>query len=345
MNHKINLMNDYNLTAHPEVIGALAAAGNRRYTGYGDDEETLRACDLIRVEAGLPGADVYLLSGGTQTNMIAARAFLRPHEAIIATETSHIYNHETGAIEAAGHKILPFAGSDGKLLPGEIEQAIANHVDEHMVRPKMVYLSQATEYGTVYSREELVEIKEACVKHGLYLYVDGARLGYAMAAEGGEGCGIKEVAAEADAFYIGGTKQGLLFGEALVISNENLKKDFRFILKQGGGMLAKGFVLGIQFRVLFQNGLYYKLSKQANEKAKKLRDGIRELGYEFEIESVANQVFPIVDNQVMAELEKDFLFEKWHRKDEGRMSIRFTTTWATPDENIEALLSALKKLR
>jgi threonine aldolase len=345
MDDRINFMNDYNLTAHPEIIEAIAAAAGCRYRGYGEDEETQRACGIIREQSGLPDADVHLIPGGTQTNLIAARAFLRPHEAVIAAETAHIYTHEAGAIEAAGHKILPCETPDGKLPPEYIENAVSTHVDEHMVKPKMVYISQATEYGTVYSKKELSEIKKACAKHDLYLYVDGARLGYAATAKGGCDCGMKEIAKEADAFYIGGTKQGLLFGEALVISNDRLKKDFRYILKQSGGMLAKGFVLGIQFHALLRDGLYYRISGQANETAEKLRKGIRGLGYDFEIDSVANQVFPILCNAEIQELQKGFLFETWHELSGDKASVRFTTTWATSDDDIEALLSSLKMLR
>jgi threonine aldolase len=213
-----------------------------------------------------------------------------------------------------------------------------------MVKPAMVYISQATECGTVYSKEELLAIKDVCAKHGMIFYIDGARLGYAIASSEPYPFTMNDIAGIADAFCIGGTKQGLLFGEALVICNPALTKDFRFILKQNGALLAKGFLLGIQFRAIFRNGLYYTLSRQANAAAEKVKKGIAGLGYDFEIDSVANQIFPILDNKAIAELEKAFLFEKWHKINESQSSIRFTTTWATSDDDVDALLAVLRKV-
>jgi threonine aldolase len=344
MSDQVSFLNDYNMVAHPDIIKAVSDASERRYDGYGTDEETSLAIDAIRDHIGVSDADVHLLSGGTQANLVAASAFLRPYEAVVAAETAHIYTHETGAIEATGHKVLPRKTKDGKLRPDDIENEVRAHTDEHMVKPAMAYISQATEYGTVYSKDELLAIRDVCTKHGMILYVDGARLGYAITSDNPYPFTMNDIAGVADAFYIGGTKQGLLFGEALVICNPALTKDVRYILKQNGALLAKGFLLGIQFRAIFQNGLYYTLSERANFMAKKIRAGIMESGYDFEIDSVANQVFPILDNAAIAELEKDFLFEKWNEVSEYQSSIRLTTTWATSDDDVDALLNALARL-
>jgi threonine aldolase len=331
------------MVAHPAIIKAVADASERRYDGYGTDEETSLAKAEIKEHIEIGDADVHLLSGGTQANLVAASAFLRPYEAVIAAETAHIYVHETGAIEATGHKVLPRKTKDGKLRPEDVESEARAHADEHMVKPAMVYISQATEYGTVYSKDELLAIKDACAKHGMLLYVDGARLGYAITSGDPYPFTMNDVAAVADAFCIGGTKQGLLFGEALVICNPALTKDFRYMLKQNGALLAKGFLLGIQFRAIFRNGLYYTLSERANFMAGKIREGVAELGYGFEIDSVANQVFPVLDNAAITELEKGFLFEKWHEVSDEQSSIRLTTTWATSDDDVGALLDALAR--
>jgi threonine aldolase len=333
-------MNDYNQTAHPVIAKAVAGSLNTYYPGYGVDDRTEHAKDIIRKLIGNEHADIHLMVGGTQTNLIAISAFLRPYEAVIAPNTAHINVHETGAIEATGHKILPFKTDDGKLTARDIRAAMAAHEDEHTAMPQLVFISQASESGTVYRKSELIELRNACDEFGLLLYIDGARLGYALASEHCD-LDLTDIARFADAFYIGGTKNGLLFGEALVIVNPTLKKDFRYSIKQRGGLLAKGFLLGIQFEALFENDLYFELAAHANKMAAKLTSEIKKSGYDFLVDTQTNQVFPIVSKEVAEQLETQFSFEKWRRIGENELAIRFITTWSTTADDISALLVQL----
>jgi threonine aldolase len=367
MTAKINLLNDYNTVAHPRVLAALeqAAVAQERFLGYGLDEHSEAARSLIRDLVGDRTADVHFLMGGTQTNLTALGAFLRPHEAVIAAVTAHINGHETGAVEATGHKILTCESADGKVCARDIEPILAVHDNEHLTRPRLLFISQATETGTVYSLSELEELGCFCRGHDLLLYVDGARLGPALAAEGAD-VGLTDLARVADAFYIGGTKNGALFGEALVITNPTLQQDFRYAMKQRGAMAAKGFVLGIQFEALLGGGegsgtsgasgtgieacgggsededcLYLELARQANRQASRLREGLHAAGYRLEVEAFTNQVFPIVTEQAAANLERDVYFERWNRLGDDELSIRFVTTWLTTDEEVQVVLSAV----
>ena len=336
----INLMNDYNQAAHPRVLAAIEKLADRRYAGYGLDEECRAAAADIRTVFGCPDGDVHLMPGGTLTNLTAIAAFLRPHQAVIAPATAHIYVHETGAIEAVGHKILTASTEDGRLQPRQIEKRIEEQTDEHMAKPGLVYLSQSTEWGTVYRREELTALRDLCHRHGMVLFVDGARLGYALMSER---CDMSpaEFAAIPDAFYIGGTKNGLLFGEALVIVNAALRQDFRYLIKQRGGLLAKGFLLGAQFRAIFEEDLYFCLAKTANQTAEKLTEGLKAKGYAFEVPTESNQVFPIVEAAALPRLEAAILFERWHVLTDQRVSIRFVTTWATTEAEISQVLDLM----
>jgi threonine aldolase len=339
----INLMNDYNTPAHPAILAAIEAAAGNKYVGYGTDDACTRAGAAVRKLLGNEAVDVHFMVGGTQTNLTAISAFLRPHEAVIAPATAHINVHETGAIEAVGHKILSFGSPDGKARPENIEEILEFHVDEHMVKPRLLFISLSTEYGSVYTRAELAALKACCVENDLLFYIDGARLGYALASEV---CDLEptDIARFADAFYLGGTKNGLLFGEALVICNPLLREDFRFIIKQRGGLIAKGFLLGIQFDALLADGLYFKLAAEANRMAALLRDGLTELGCDFEVEPQTNQLFPIVDAKTAEALSENVLFEVWHSLPGGMTSIRFITTWATTEQEIRDVLKLLNKL-
>jgi threonine aldolase len=334
-------INDYNQIAHPVIAKAITGSLNQYYPGYGVDSRTENAKDIIGKSIGSEHADIHLMVGGTQTNLIAISAFLRPYEAVIAASTAHINVHETGAIEATGHKILSFNTDDGKLTARDVRAAMEAHEDEHMAKPKLVFISQASELGTVYRKSELVELRNACDEFDLLLYIDGARLGYALTSEHCD-LDLPDIARFADAFYIGGTKNGLLFGEALVIVNPTLKKDFRYSMKQRGGLLAKGFLLGIQFEALFENNLYFELAAHANEMAARLTNEIGALGYDFLIETQTNQVFPIVSKAVAEQLETQFSFEKWRQIGENELAIRFITTWSTDSDDIASLLDQLK---
>ena len=336
---KINLMNDYNYTAHPRVLEAIRDAGGTRFTGYGTDEECAVVAELIRNLTGRPDAEVHFFTGGTQTNLTALGAFLRPHEAVIAPASAHIFMHETGAIEAAGHKVLTLPSSEnGKACPDGVEAVMDAHTDEHMVKPKLLYISQTTELGTVYTLDELMRLRSVCDKYGLYLYIDGARLGCALASSVCD-FSLMDIAALADAFYIGGTKNGLLFGEALVICNPLLCPDFRYLMKQRGALLSKGFLIGIQFRAAFEGGLesslYLELARKANDMAALLTQKLVSAGVPMLTETMSNQVFPCVSEETLVRLEEAVLFERWPADRETGIPIRFVTTWQTTEDEIE----------
>jgi Threonine aldolase len=337
---KINLMNDYNMTAHPSVLDAIQEASGQRFPGYGADEECDAAAEIIRKMADRSDAEVFFFVGGTQTNLTALGSFLRPHEAVVAPGSAHIFVHETGAIESAGHKVLTTDFSDGKATPESVENVVKYHTDEHMVKPKLLYISQTTELGTVYSLSELTELRQLCDKYGLYLYIDGARLGCALSSSVCDFT-LKDIASLADAFYIGGTKNGLLFGEALVICNPSLAPDFRYLMKQRGGLLSKGFLLGIQFQAIFKNDLYFELAKKANTMAASLSQKLSGAGIPMLLDTITNQVFPCVSEETLGRLEEHVLFERWPAYSEQGIPIRFVTTWQTTEEEIEAVLKLL----
>lgn len=335
--------NDYSEGAHPQILKAMMNTNLQQNDGYSLDVHTAHAKELIRLEIKRQDADIHILVGGTQTNLLGISCALRPHQAVICAETGHINVHETGAIEATGHKVLGQKTEDGKLTPAHIQNALDFHTDEHMVQPKMVYISNSTEVGTQYSLQELEDISRFCRQHGLYLFLDGARLGSALTSADND-LTLADIARLTDLFYIGGTKNGALFGEALIISHPDLKPDFRYLIKQRGAMLAKGWLLGVQFEELFQNHLFYDMASHANEMADKLRKGIAACGYSFHWNSRTNQLFPILPNTVMEALKKDFLFSTQLVIDEGHTCIRLVTSWATQPEAVTAFLNALEKL-
>ena len=339
-----NFRNDYSEGAHPAVLAALAAHNGEHVVGYGADQYCARAAQLIRDLCRCPGADVQFLIGGTQTNFTAVAAFLRPWEGVICAHTGHVNGHEGGAVEATGHKLLQAqAGPDGKLTPELILPLVEEGRNEHVVLPRLVYISDATENGAVYTLAELEALSSCCRANGLLLFLDGARLGAAFGAAGND-LTLPDLARLTDAFYIGGTKNGALFGEALVLLNDALKPDFRYNIKQRGGMLAKGWLLGIQFEQLMQGDRYVQLAAHANAMALKLKAGIAALGYPFACDSVTNQQFPILPDGVVEALKPDFGFEFSSKPDAGHTCIRLVTSWATPEGNVDAFLAALKAL-
>lgn len=336
-----SFQNDYSEGCHPNILKALESSNLNQTQGYGLDIYSSQAKDLIKEYLGCMDADIHFISGGTQTNLLAISAFLRPHQAVIACQTGHIATYETGAIEATGHKVVTGPGKDGKLTIEIIDGLVKDHHFEHMVKPKMVYISNPTEYGTLYSLSELKALRNYCDQNNLYLYCDGARLG--MAIEAGD-ADLKDHYELTDVFFIGATKVGALLGEALVIRNQNLKEELRYLTKQRGALLAKGRVLGLQFQTLFTDHLYFKLAGYANAMAQKLADGLKNEGCRFLIESKTNQIFPIMDHEKIEQLNEDFLFYTWEQVDENQSAIRLITSWATPESAVEAFLEAYKTL-
>ncbi len=342
----IYFRNDYSEGAHPKVLQALVETNLVSTPGYGCDEYCACARELLRERFACPNADVHFLVGGTQTNLTAAAAFLRPWEAIIAADTGHIAVHETGAIEATGHKVYVVPGVDGKLAPDAIRTAVRDHqtgTEEHMVLPRMVYVSDSTELGTIYTRAELQALSDTCRELGLYLYLDGARMAMALTAQGND-LVPEDFAQLCDAFYLGGTKNALLFGEALVIVNNALKPYFRNVMKQHGGMLAKGRLLGVQFAAILQDDLWLQTARHANELAQRLAAALTAMGVPLYAASPTNQVFPIFTNAQVEALRQNFSFEFIARVDENHSAIRFVTSWATRPEDVETLLEAVRSL-
>jgi threonine aldolase len=333
--------NDYSEGAHPRILNALNESNFEQAEGYGEDGYTQKAVELLKQRIGRNDIDIHLLSGGTQTNLIAISAFLRPHEAVIAANTGHILVHETGAVEATGHKIISIEVEDGKLNYLHIKAALDSHTDEHMVKPKLVYISNPTEIGTIYNKAELEQISRICKENNLFLFMDGARLGSALCSEENN-LELSDLGRLVDAFYIGGTKSGALIGEALVICRDQLKEDFRFHMKQKGALLAKGRLLGIQFVELFRDNLYFDLARHANLMAGLLKDAISKAGFKFLVNSPSNQLFPILPNQLITELQKNYSFIVWAKVDADNSAIRLVTSWATKEDAVLAFIEDLK---
>lgn len=335
--------NDYSEGAHPRILEALRETNLEQAIGYGQDHYSLEAAELIKEAVGRGDVDIHFIPGGTQTNLIAISAFLRPHEAVIAPVTGHIEVHETGAIEATGHKIITMPGEAGKLRVVDLRQALAVHKDEHMVKPRLVYISNATEVGSIYTKAELKSLSEFCLQHELLLFMDGARLGSALVARAND-LTLRDIAQLVDAFYIGGTKNGALIGEALVICTHELKADFRFHIKQKGALLAKGRLLGIQFRELFRDNLFFELAEHANGLAEKIQAVLAAKNCPLLIQSPSNQVFPILPHTVIQELEKTYSFEIWQGVDANHSVVRFVTSWATQETAVDSLVADLERL-
>ena len=332
--------NDNSEGAHPQVLQALTDTNAVQTVGYGMDPYCQAAADTIRRLCAAPDADVHFLVGGTQVNLVTIDAFLQSYEAVIAAQTGHVSTHETGAIEATGHKVCTVESPDGKLTPALVESVLAQHNGtEHMVLPRLMYISDTTEIGTIYTKAELTALRQCCDAHGLVLYLDGARLGSALTAPGND-LTLPDLAALTDAFTIGGTKNGALFGEALVLTRP--LPHYRWHMKQRGAVLAKGRLLGIQFQALLEDGLYFDLARHANQLALRLRDGIAALGYPFPVDSPSNQQFPVLPNAAVQKLQElGYEFEIDHVVDADHTCIRLVTSWATPESAMESFLRDL----
>lgn len=331
---------DYLEGCCPQILEALQATNLEQTLGYGEDPHCAEAARRIRYVFDCPDADVHFLVGGTQTNVTVISALLRPHQGVLCAESAHINVHETGAVEHSGHKALALPAPAGKITAAQVRDALqAHHSDfsrEHMAQPGMVYISFPTELGTIYTKRELEELHQVCLDWEIPLFIDGARLGYGLEASG---CNIlpKDLPRLCDVFYIGGTKQGALFGEAVVFSDTHLSEDFRYFIKQNGGMLAKGRLLGIQFETLMNEGLYFKLARHADRLADDVRAAFQRKRIPFLVENTTNQVFPVLANDVLPRLEEAFGFERWQVVDENHTAVRFCTSWATPQSAVDEL--------
>ena len=339
--------NDYSEGCHEQVLSALIKTNMEQTPGYSEDIYCARAAEKIRKYCGREDLAVHFLVGGTQANLTVIAAGLRPHQGVLCADSGHVNVHETGAIEATGHKCLGLPSVYGKIQAKQvIDYMNAHYADpsfEHTVQPGMVYISNPTEWGTLYSKSELEELSKACRDNGLYLFLDGARLGYGLMATEND-LTMGDLANLCDVFYIGGTKVGALFGEAVVISNGTLARDFRYIMKQRGGMLAKGRLLGVQFDALFTDDLYFCISKHADRLAEKLRDKFSELGYPFFMPPQSNQLFPVLPAAVRKALGEKYTFIEMDQLDGDLRVCRFCTSWATGEENVEALCADLEKI-
>lgn len=331
---------DYMEGAHPEIIKRLAETNMEQTCGYGLDDYCTDAKKKIRDACGCPEAEVYFLVGGTQTNSTVIAAALRPYQGVVSADTGHINLHESGAVEASGHKVIPLPARDGKISAEDLDKYMkgfyADSNWEHMSVPGMVYISHPTEYGTLYTKDELKAIRKVCDEYRLPLFLDGARLGYGLMARGTD-VDLKTIAGTCHVFYIGGTKVGALFGEAVVVTEPELFSHFFTVIKQRGGLLAKGRLLGLQFDTLFTDGLYFKIAGHAIDMAEKLKDVLKRKGYEFYLETDTNQQFVILENEKMEELKKKVSFGFWENLDDNRTVVRFATSWATTEEAIDEL--------
>lgn len=340
---------DYNEGAHPKIIELLEKTNFEQTTGYGEDHYCEKARNLIRSACDRDDIDVHFLTGGTQANLTVISSALRTHQGVLSAHSGHINIHEAGAIEATGHKILPLPGrSEGKINAAQVEEAVRLHWEdethEHMVQPKMVYISHPTENGALYSKAELTALRKVCDRKGLLLFLDGARLGYGLASTDTD-VTLSDLCRCCDAFYIGGTKVGALFGEAVVITNESLKKDFRYIIKQKGGMLAKGRLLGLQFLALFEDDTYIRIAREADEQAARIAEACTGAGFPLLAASPTNQQFPILPDELIAKLSEKYVFSHWERIDSGHCAIRICTSWATRGEDVDGLIADIQALK
>lgn len=338
---------DYSQGAHPKVMVALLKTNLEHTDGYGLDEHCLHAEKMIQELIGLDDCQVHMMVGGTPCNVTFIAASLKPYESVISVRSGHVYFHETGAVEGTGHRIVAMDGVNGKLTPEMIDRAWGEFEDEHTTKPRLAYISQPTEIGSIYSKAEMTALSEKCRERNMLLYVDGARLGTAFTCRDND-LSMPELAQLCDAFYIGGTKNGALFGEALVIRSQEINRDFRWMMKRQCGLLAKGRLIGVQFEALMEGGLnslYFELARHANEMAEKLRDGLSDMGVAFYSNSQTNQVFPVLPTHIVKELEKDFFFYEWAPEKNGMIPIRLVTAWGTQKSEVDAFLSAMRGLR
>ena len=338
---------DYAEGAHPAILEKLVETNYDQTVGYGLDPYCDSARAKIKAACKAPDADVHFLVGGTQANFTVISSILRPHQGALSANTGHINVHETGAIEATGHKVLPLYSENGKITAAQVREAYDVHWNdpdhEHVVQPGMVYISHPTENGTLYEKDELVELYNTCQELGLPLFLDGARMGYGVMSEAAT-LTLADVAEYTDVFYIGGTKVGAMFGEAVVITNPALKRDFRYMIKQNGGMLAKGRLLGIQFDVLFTDDLYFKIAKHADDLAMRLKRAFIEKGYELRYDSYTNQQFPILPDEHVEILKEKYSFAIWEKVSATHSAVRFCTSWATKEESVDELIKDLQVL-
>ncbi len=336
---------DYTTGAHPKILEALVNTNAEGCPGYGVDLHCEHAREMLRELCQAPEAGVHFLVGGTQANTTVIAAALRPHQGVVCAETGHINVHETGAIEATGHKVLALPAAEGKITARQIDQYCQDHFDneawEHMVQPGMVYLSLPTELGTVYTLAELEEISQTARRWKLPLFVDGARLACGLAASD---VTLPDLARLCDVFYLGGTKAGLLFGEAVVIPNPDLDHDFRYLIKQHGGMLAKGRLLGVQFEAFLTDHLFEEIGRQEVAQAMRLREAFLAKGWDLFVDSASNQQFPILPNGAVAVLRHKYSFEVWEKVDQAHTAVRFCTSWSTTDEDVDALIADIQRL-
>lgn len=332
---------DYSEGAHERILNKLIETNYEQTPGYGEDDYCREAAGIIKGLCRREDADVHFLVGGTQANTTVIASALRHHQGVVGAVTAHINAHETGAIEASGHKVLALPSEDGKITAGQVEELYLAHINdesfEHTVQPKMVYISNPTELGTIYTKAELTRLHEVCRKFHMYLFVDGARLAYGLAA-GGNDLDLPSLAAGCDVFYIGGTKVGALFGEAVVITNDELKTDFRYHIKQRGGMLAKGRLLGIQFTELLKDGLYFELGAYGDRLAERIREACRKKGYGFLVENTTNQVFPIMPDTLLEQWKDRYSYTNQGKVDGDHTAIRLCTSWTTREEHVDALV-------
>ncbi len=338
---------DYLEGAHPKILESLIKSNMEQLEGYGTDKYCEKAKLLIKQHCNTNDIDVHFLVGGTQTNKTVISSILRPHQGVISAVSGHINTHETGAIELSGHKVLALPSDDGKLTSKQIEETYLSHINdskkEHTVKPGMVYVSNPTECGTIYSKTELSRISEVCRKHNLPLFLDGARLGYGLTAEGND-LTLSDLTNLCDVFYIGGTKVGALFGEAVVITSDALKEDFRYFIKQNGALLAKGRLLGIQFSALFEETLYFDIAKSANHLSIKIKEAFLQHNIPMYINSATNQQFPILTQEQVNKLEQKYSFCFWEELEDDKAVYRFCTSWATTKENVDTLIEDIQTL-
>lgn len=339
--------NDYSEGCHEKILEALAKTNLTQTPGYGEDSFCASAARKIRALCGREDIAVHFLVGGTQTNQTVISAALRPHQGALCASSGHIACHETGAIEATGHKVLTLPSKDGKITGAQVREFVDAHFAdssfEHTVQPGLVYISNPTELGTLYTLSQLEDLSRACREKGLYLFLDGARLGYGMMSQGND-ITLKDLARLCDVFYIGGTKVGALFGEAVVITNPVLGQDFRYLIKRHGGMLAKGRLLGIQFDTLMTDNLYFEIAAHAIRMADKIREALDDCGVPYLVPGVTNQIFPILPDTILEALGEKYVFCEQERVDEAHRAIRICTSWATREENVQALCQDIRRL-
>ena len=340
----LSFENDYSCTATPEIIERIEQIAQNQYPGYGNDSICESAKTKIREACSCPDAQIFFLVGGTQTNQTIIDSITPQYAGVVAANTGHVNVHEAGAIEFTGHKVLTLPHHDGKIDADELDEYCATFYADgnytHMVFPGCVYISQATEYGTLYTLDELEAIRKICTKYDMPLFIDGARLGYALTATGND-VTLEDIARIADVFYIGGTKVGALFGEAVVFTKHNTPKHFLTLIKQHGALLAKGFVLGAQFDALFTDNLYFKIARNANEAADRIREALRAKGYTLTFEAPTNQIFVTMDQPTIDRLEREIKLGFTEKADDTHTVMRICTSWATTPEEVDQLIELL----